>query len=114
MAIRHLHPIVLAILLTGCSVLDGGTTKGQIYTDIIQPYSVDFRSSPVGGKHCVLDEHQLREPVSGYGVSVEWTADVIRAAADRAGISRISYIELQTTSYLLGIYRRQRLIIHGE
>jgi hypothetical protein len=114
MATRHLHPIVLAILLTGCSVLDGNATKGLIHTDIIQPFSTDFRSSPVGSKHCVLDEHQLREPVSGYGVSVEWTSDVILAAADRAGISRISYTELQTTRYLLGIYRRQRLIIHGE
>jgi len=113
---RSFYITPVAILLTGCSILDGGLSnpKGLFYTNITQPYLVDFRSSPVGGKHCLLDEHQIREPVSGYGVSVEWTADVIRAAANRAGISRITYTDMQTTSYLFGIYRRQRLVIHGE
>lgn len=114
MAIRHLTALLATLLLTGCSGLGSSLPQGHLYTNVVQPYSIDFQDSPVGSKHCVLDEHQLREPVSGYGVSVEWTSGRILAAARAAGISRISYTEMQTLSFLMGIYRRQRLIVHGD
>jgi hypothetical protein len=114
MAIRFIAPLLLALLLAGCSGFLETSASGRLYTNTIRPHSRDFHNSPVGDKQCLIDEHQLREPVSGYGVSVEWTADLILAAANQAGISRISYTELQTVSFLLGVYRRQRLIIHGD
>lgn len=114
MANRYLPPLLAALLLGGCSGLGSSVVQGHLYTNVVRPYSTDFRDSPVGSKRCVLDEHQLREPVSGYGVAVEWTADRILAAANEAGISRVSYTEMQTLSFLLGIYRRQRLIIYGD
>ena len=114
MAIRFLFPLLATLLLSGCSGIGSTLVQGNIYTNVVQPYSTDFRDSPVGSKRCILDEYQFREPVSGYGVSVEWSAGRILAAAKEAGISRISYTEMQTLSVLMGIYRRQRLIIYGD
>jgi hypothetical protein len=114
MAIRFLFPLLAALLFSGCSGIRDTSAPGQLYSNIILPHSTDFQNSPVGTKRCVLDEHQLKEPVSGYGISVEWTSDRILAAAQRAGITRISYTEMQTVSFFMGIYRRQRLIIHGD
>ncbi|HSH13636.1 MAG TPA: hypothetical protein VLA15_07800 [Desulfurivibrionaceae bacterium] len=115
MATRPLLALLGALLLiSGCSGLGTTIAQGNLYTKVIRPYSTDFRNSPVGSKRCVLDEHQLREPVSGYGVSVEWSTDRILAGAQAAGISRISYTEMESMSFLLGIYRRQRLIIYGD
>jgi hypothetical protein len=114
MAIRYLFALLAALLLAGCSGLGSSLAQGQLYTNVVQPYATDFHATPVGSKRCVLDEHQLREPVSGYGVSVEWTSGRILAAAREAGITRISYTEMQTVSFLLGIYRRQRLLVYGD
>ncbi len=114
MVTRLLAPLLMALLLSGCAVLDGYPTQGQLYTDVTLPHSTDFHNTRVGDKTCVLDEYQVREPVSGYGVTVEWSTDRILAAARAAGISNISYTEQQTVSVLFGIYKRQRLIIHGD
>ncbi len=114
MGIRFVLPLLTALLLSGCSGIGSSVVQGHLYTNVVQPYSTDFHDSPVGSKRCVLDEHQFREPVSGYGVSVEWTAGRVLAAARAAGISRISYTEMQTLSFMMGIYRRQRLIIYGD
>lgn len=114
MAIRFPLLLLLALPMAGCALLPDSTVVGQLYTNIVEPHSTDFRNSPVSSKQCFLDEHQIREPVSAYGITVEWSSDRILAAAHRAGISRISYTELQTVSYVFGIYRRQRLVIHGE
>jgi hypothetical protein len=114
MAIRTLLVLLAALLVSGCSGIRDVSAPGQLYSNVIRPRSTDFRDTPVGSKSCALAEHQIKEPVSGYGISVEWTTDRILAAARGAGISRISYTEIQTVSYLMGLYRKQRLIIHGD
>ena len=101
----------LAFFLSGCGAL---MAPGRIYTNVTQPHSTDFHNTPVGTKRCVLDEHRLKEPVSGYGAMVEWNTDQIRSAARDAGITNIAYTEVQTLSILLGTYRRRRLIIYGD
>lgn len=109
--VRHMVIAAVIFCLAGCSMAG----PGRLYTRVTLPYSRDFNSTPVGAKQYVLKAtHHLREPVSGYGVTVEWSADQIQAAARRAGISRINYVDLQTTSFVLGIYTRQKLIIYGD
>ena len=111
MVIRYMLMGALLLYLAGCSMAG----PGRLYTHVTLPYSRDFNSTPLGARQCVLKAtHHLREPVSGYGVTVEWSADQIQAAARRAGISQISYMDLQTTSFVLGIYTRQKLIIYGD
>jgi len=107
---KYLFITGLALLLTGCASL----APGRLYTNVIQPHSTDFHVTPVGTKRCVLDEHRVKEPVSGFGVTVEWSMNRIRSAARAAGITNIYYTEVQTLSILMGAYRRRRLIIHGD
>jgi hypothetical protein len=83
----------------------------MLYTNVIRPYSRDFNNTPVGSKHCVLRDHRFREPVSGYDITVEWSADRIQSAAEEAGITRITCMDEQTISFLLEIYTRRKLII---
>jgi len=87
---------------------------GQLYTNVTLPYSTDFNNTPQGSKYCVLTDHRIKEPVSSYGVTVEWSMDQIQSAARKAGIQNITYIDVQTISFLLGVYTRKKLIVYGD
>ena len=87
---------------------------GHLYTNVILPYSRDFKNTPKGSKQCILRDHSLKEPVSGYGMSVEWSTNQIQSAARDAGIQNITYIDVHTISFLLGIYTRKDLIVYGD
>jgi hypothetical protein len=100
----------MAMCFAGCSMAG----PGQLYTNVVQPYSKDFNNTPVGSKHCILQEHNIQEPVSGFDISVEWSVNQIQSAAQAAGIKTITYIDVQTISYVLGIYTRQDLIVYGD
>jgi hypothetical protein len=111
MVIRPIFAIAAIFAVVGCS---GIAPPGLIYRNVIQPYSVDYHDTKIGTKHCVIDEHSVSEPFTGYGVSVEWSADVIQNAATKAGITEITCMDEQTLSFLLGIYKRERLIVYGN
>lgn len=100
----------LFLCLAGCS----RSGPGRLYSNVTLPYSTDFSNTPVAEKQCELTDHRLKEPVSGYGVTVEWSTRQVQAAARESGITRIRYIDIQTISVLLGIYTRRKLIIHGD
>ena len=102
--------LCLFLCLAGCS----RSGPGRLYSNVTLPYSTDFNNTPVAGKQCILKDHRIREPVSGYGVSVEWSTDQIQSAAREAGISIIRYMDVQTISFVLGIYTRRKLIIYGD
>ena len=107
---RYLLVFLLIFGLGGCSM----SGPGRLYSNVTLPYTRDFKNTRMGTKSCVLRSHHLKEPVSGYGVSVEWSADRIQAAAEREGITRISCIDIQTISLVLGIYSRRKLIVYGD
>lgn len=100
----------LALCLAGCSQI----SSGRLYTNVIQPYSRDFNNTPVGSKQCIITDHKIKEPLSSFGVSVEWSKGQIQSAAGEAGIENIAYVDVQTISFLLGIYSRKKLIIYGN
>jgi hypothetical protein len=92
----------------------GCTPYGRIYTDTTVPYTKVFRETPAGAKQCVLNDHQIKDPVTGINLSVEWTAELIKSEANKAGIKNIYYIDQRTFSILFGIYKRKSLIIYGD
>jgi hypothetical protein len=47
-------------------------------------------------------------------LSGEWDNDKIMRVAREAGITELHYIDIKTLSIVLGIYRRQTLILYGE
>ena len=102
--------VLLLAFLTGCA----GAAPGRIFTKVVRPYSIDFNRTPFGAKHCVINEHSIKEPISGRGITVEWSSGDIYAAAQKAGIQQIHYTEEQTLSILFGLYKRRQLIVCGD
>ena len=78
------------------------------------PYTENFNNTPAGSKRLVLHDCRLREPITGYGVSAEWTTDEILKKATEAGMSEVHYADLHTFALILGIYKREKLIIYGD
>ncbi len=103
---------VLVVILV-LTVLTGCGTTGLIYTNTVAPYSKQFNDTPVGSKRCVLEDHiRVRMPFSG--MNAEWTTEYILKEARKAGINNIYYIDLNTVSFVLGIYTLKRLYIYSD
>ena len=103
----------LALLLSLLLMLSGCTT-GLLYTNVVEPYSLDFRSTPVCARRCEINAHKIREPVSRFGLSAEWDTAIIQQAARQAGIRRIDFAEKRTLMLFFNVYRRSTLIVYGE
>ena len=99
---------VLAALLSGCA------SDPLLFGLMTKPETTEFRHTPVGTKSCVLSSYKVREPVSGYGVSAEWDASHVKAAALKAGITNVYFTDMKTLSVLGGIYRQRMLIVYGD
>jgi len=97
-----------ALLLLGC------VRSGGIYRNVITPLSKDFDNTPVGTKHCVIQGHKLKEPISGYGISAEWDANNIRKAMQKSNMTKVYYMDQRTFSIFFDIYSNKQLILYGE
>jgi hypothetical protein len=102
--------ILFAIILSGCVI----APTGHLYTNITHPQSTDFSHTPVGTRACILDSYEIEEPLTSYGISVEWSANQIKQEAKKSGIDQIAYTDEQISSYLMGIYTFRKLIIYGD
>ena len=96
-------------MLTACA-----SAPGQLYTHTVSPFSHDFHAVPVGARVCRVHEHSLKEPISRAGISVSFTARVVKEAAQAAGLKNIYYADLETVSILHGVYARRTLILCGD
>ncbi len=97
------------LLLAGCA-----PPFGLLYSNMVVPYSTKFAETPVGTKRCVINNHQIREPVTGFNIYAEWSWSYIVKEAEKAGIKEIYYMDLRTLSILTGIYKRESLIVYGD
>ena len=100
--------LLLALALAGCAPF------GLIYTDTVVPFSKKFDETPLGTKRCVIDSHQIKEPVTRYNIYAEWSLSHILTEAKKAGISDIYYMDKRTLSIFLGVYKRESLLIYGD
>ncbi|MBA3052478.1 MAG: TRL domain-containing protein [Candidatus Omnitrophota bacterium] len=87
---------------------------GLLYKKVIEPHSTDFKKTPVGSKSAMLDRHMITRVGSGYNLSAEWDRDNINDVTRQTGIKKIYYTDIETTSVLLGLYSRKRIIIYGD
>lgn len=110
MTSKYLISGMLVLCLAGCSM----SGPGRLYSNVTLPFSKDFNNTPKGSKQCILTDHRIKEPASGYGMTVEWSTNQIQAAAREAGIENVYYMDIHTISYVLGIYTRRELIIYGD
>jgi hypothetical protein len=108
MAIKAAFLFLSAMMVMGCSA------RGLLYTSTTEPYSHDFRDTPVGEKCVFINSDRIKEPLTRVSLSGEWDNDKIMRVAREAGITELHYIDIKTLSIVLGIYRRQALILYGE
>ena len=101
--------VFVLLLVSGCSQM-----QGRLYSNIVTPLTEDFNNTPVGTKKCILKHYRLKDPVSGYNVSAEWSSKDIAIAAEKAGIKNIYYMDVRTLSVLMELYRRRDIIIYGD
>ena len=110
------------VALTGCApigrasmqALSNSAPYGKLYTDITVPYTKVFYATPAGTKQLVLNDHQIKDPVTGLNLNAEWTMELIKSEANKAGIKDIYYIDQRTFSILFGIYKHKTLIVYGD
>ena len=101
-------PLMLA--LTGC---------GLLYTNVVQPHSRDFNTTPIGTKQATLSAFTVRfpllaPPLERTRISAQWDTEEINGVLEEAGITRMYYTDIKTQEFLLGTFRRQTVIIYGD
>jgi len=99
---------MLVLVVSGC------VERGILFSHTVEPYSEEFQTTPVGTKSCVVNSHEIQDPLTGYNASAAWTTSAIQKAARHAGISEIHYIDKKSLSFLNGLYRRESLVIYGD
>ena len=102
--------VPLIFTLTGC---------GLLYTNVVQPHSVDFNKTPIGSKQATLTAFTVRfpllaPPLERTRISAQWDTEEVNAVLEEAGITRMYYTDIKTREFLLGTFRRQTVIIYGD
>jgi hypothetical protein len=107
-AIKGTLFLLVSLVFAGCAPL------GLLYSDTVAPYSTKFHETPIGTRRCVIDSHQIKEPITRYNIYAEWSMSYILNEAQKAGINDIYYMDKRTLSILFGIYKRESLLIYGD
>ncbi len=94
---------IMALSLSGC-----------LYTHTTRPHTTNFHNTSIGSKKLVLDERRISEPATGLQLSVQWSEDLIRSEAKKAGMSTIAYADEERLSVLFGIYSHRKLWVYGD
>ena len=109
-----MHKISLLFLICLFYAICSGCMQGLIYTNSTVPLVVNMNHTPVGNKFATASSKQLKEPVSGLGVSAEWNSRAIGDAAKRSGLTQINFADMHTLSILGGIWKKQTVKVWGE
>ncbi len=102
--------------LTGClSVGPVGSRSltGIAFTRIKVPLSEDLVNSPVIVIHSEGKIIQVKEPVSGYGIYAKWDSNAIGDIAQRYGLKKVYFADMEIFS-ILGIWTEEKVIIYGK
>jgi len=102
---------ILLLLLSCCCSC---SLDGRLYTNKVVPFSEDFNKTKVGSKKFIIDDFKVKEPVTGFNITVEWMTSNLKEKAAKAGIKTIHYADLRVFSTLLGLYSKKTLIVYGD
>ncbi|MEY4668278.1 MAG: hypothetical protein RL518_977 [Pseudomonadota bacterium] len=102
--------IVACLALSGCGVI----SRGIIYTDTTQPLCKDARGTGFGSKTASGSSKRIEIPTTRVDIGAEWDSRAIGDIAKEHGISTVYACETRRQSVLLGIWRRDQVIIYGE
>ena len=108
MGIKVVFIGLAALLLLGCP------TGGAFLQVWLNPYSREFRETPVGEKSVVINNHRFSGACERGSIFPEsGTTDEIVRLAGEAGITDLHAL-ISGRFSILGIYRRQTLIVYGD
>ncbi len=109
-----MHKISFLFLIGMFYVICSGCMQGLIYTNSTVPLVINMNNTPVGNKFAAAISKQLKEPVSGLGVSAEWNSRAIGDAAKRSGLTQINFADMHTFSIFGGIWKKQTVQVWGK
>ena len=95
-------------------VICSGCMKGLIYTNSTVPLVINMNNTAVGNKSAAISSKQLKEPVSGLGISAEWNSRAIGDAAKHSDLTQINFADIHTFSIFGGIWKKQTVQVWGE
>ncbi len=102
--------LALCCSLAGCSLI----SRGLLYTDTTQPLCSDLRGTIVGDRAAIGSSKKVEIPVTRVDFSAEWDSRAIGDIAKAHGMSAIYTCDARRQSYVLGIWRKDSVILYGE
>jgi hypothetical protein len=102
--------LFLVFTLSAC----GRIPRGLLYTDTVQPFCTDLRGTTLGSKATSSATKAVEVPLSPVDLSAEWSTRAIGDIAKNNGINVVHSCDLRRESYVLGIWRRDEILIYGD
>lgn len=109
-ALAFLTASFLVCLCSGCGLV----SRGLIYTDTVQPLCRDLRGTTLGSKVGSGSSKRIEIPTTRVDISAEWDSRAIGDIAKQHGISTVYGCDSRRQSYVLGIWRKDEVIVYGE
>lgn len=101
---------VCVLGITGCGVI----SRGIIYTDTIQPLCKDVRGTTLGTQVASGSSKRIEIPTTRVDIGAEWDSRAIGDIAKAHGISTVYGCDSRRQSVLLGLWRKDEVIIYGD
>jgi hypothetical protein len=111
--VQSLVLLMSSLLVSTCAGC-GFVSRGLLYTDTIQPLCKDLRGTTLGTKVGSGSSKRIEIPTTRIDVSAEWDSRAIGDIAKEHGISTVYGCDSRRQSYVLGIWRKDEVIIYGE
>jgi hypothetical protein len=103
-------PLLLTTTLSGCGVI----SRGLLYTDITQPLCKDARGTQLGEKKASGSSKKIEIPTARVDIAAEWDSRAIGEIARKHGLKTVYGCDIRRQSYVLGIWRKDEVIIYGD
>ena len=100
----------IGLLLTGC----GRFPRGLLYTDYIEPLCQNIRGKELGEKIVAGSTKGIEIPLTRLNLSTEWSSRAIGDVAKKHGIETVNGCDIRREYYVLGIWRREELLVYGN
>lgn len=108
--VRRVVMLLAALGVSGCGVV----SRGLLYTDTIQPLCKDMRGTSLGSKLGAGSSKRVEIPTTQVDLTAEWDSRAIGDIARQHGIRTVYGCDSRRQSYILGIWRKDQVIIYGE
>ena len=106
--------IVAMAMLVGLSGCGTGPLVGLVYTNVKLPLTLDLKSTPMPAHLPGSDRIiEIKEPFSGLGMYARVSSNAIGDIALQNGVDPLYFADQEVFS-ILGIWKTNRVFLHGE